>query len=186
MILKQRMKKTQAHADAQLHSAVSAARWKSTVSLTFERLDLVREKYGRDLGLETEVCRKEVCGKFFSVMKWRHAETEVCGKVLFQKVEKAETWNNCTYSSPICHCLPGSLIRNGPKNHLNAASKNKTLIPSAPCRAVSDTKNSRVLNILVLNALGRLLPLGPVSLARRSKETKNYNILPLCPDLCDA
>jgi len=48
-------------------------------------------KYGRDLGLETEVCRKEVCGKFFSVMKWRHAETEVCGKVLFQKVEKAET-----------------------------------------------------------------------------------------------
>jgi hypothetical protein len=35
--------------DAQLHSAASAAQCKSTVTLTFERLDIEREKYGRDL-----------------------------------------------------------------------------------------------------------------------------------------
>jgi hypothetical protein len=61
------------------------------MSLTFERLDIVRENYRRDLDHETEVCRKEVCGKFFSTMKWKYAEMDVCGNVLFQELEKTET-----------------------------------------------------------------------------------------------
>ena len=55
MILNQWMKKnTQTHAHAQLHSTVSAAQWKSTMSLPFERLDFVWEDYGHDL--DQEVC----------------------------------------------------------------------------------------------------------------------------------